>query len=229
MPPRVTFSDDDLVAAIRTATSWRQLAISLGFRAAPDAQTRARVRSRAEAIGLDVFRLDAPWAMPRDKACTGCGQVKPLDDFPVRSTRRDGRQSRCFVCQRSAVRAHYEDNRAYYIDKARTRKQELREINRTWVGEYLRRNPCTDCGEGDIRCLQFDHVRGVKRDHVSTMICAPKSLAEIQAEVAKCEVRCANCHARRTAEQFGWWREGDQTTGQPPGFDSLRRHPARPA
>jgi hypothetical protein len=28
----------------------------------------------------------------------------------------------------------------------------------------------------------------------------------LKAEIAKCQVRCANCHRRRTAAQFGWWR-----------------------
>ena len=34
------------------------------------------------------------------------------------------------------------------------------------------------------------------------------SWERVEAEIAKCSVRCANCHRRRTAEQFGYWRHG---------------------
>ena len=26
----------------------------------------------------------------------------------------------------------------------------------------------------------------------------------VEAEIAKCDIRCANCHRRRTAAQFNW-------------------------
>ena len=32
--------------------------------------------------------------------------------------------------------------------------------------------------------------------------------ASLKQEIAKCEVVCANCHRRRTAKQFGWYRLG---------------------
>ncbi|MDT0631365.1 hypothetical protein RQM47_04820 [Rubrivirga sp. S365] len=31
------------------------------------------------------------------------------------------------------------------------------------------------------------------------------SLAKLDAEIAKCEVRCANCHKRKTAIEQGWY------------------------
>jgi hypothetical protein len=60
--------------------------------------------------------------------------------------------------------------------------------------DYLRSHPCVDCGCGDVRCLQFDHVRGEKCFNVSI---ATLKWEKIMAEIAKCEVRCANCHKIR--------------------------------
>jgi len=55
----------------------------------------------------------------------------------------------------------------------------------------------------------FDHTdRANKCYNVSAMICANKSLASVQDEAAKCVVRCANCHRRKT------WKETRQFAEQ---------------
>jgi hypothetical protein len=73
------------------------------------------------------------------------------------------------------------------------------------VLEYLATHPCVDCGESDIVCLEFDHVRGTKRGDIAHML-GDHSWQVIAAELQKCDVRCANCHRRKTAEQRGWYR-----------------------
>jgi len=77
---------------------------------------------------------------------------------------------------------------------------------RDYVLNYLATHPCVDCGETDIVVLDFDH-RGGKERHVTDMARAGFSIAAIQREIDKCEVRCANCHRRITAKRHGgWWR-----------------------
>lgn len=58
---------------------------------------------------------------------------------------------------------------------------------------------CKDCGLKYHPCvMDFDHVRGEKVEHVSVMISRGYSLEAIQAEIAKCELVCSNCHRMRT-------------------------------
>lgn len=58
--------------------------------------------------------------------------------------------------------------------------------------------PCTDCGVSYPPCvMQFDHVRGVKKDTVNALLRAG-TYAAAKLEILKCEVVCANCHALRT-------------------------------
>ena len=74
---------------------------------------------------------------------------------------------------------------------------EVTRRNRAYVTAYLESHPCVDCGEPDIIVLEFDHVRGTKRNNIANMV-RRYSLEAIIAEIAKCEVRCANCHRRVT-------------------------------
>lgn len=77
--------------------------------------------------------------------------------------------------------------------------------NRAWVKAYLSDHPCVDCGEDDVRVLEFDHVDPkLKLFGISRGVADGRSLKSIQAEIAKCEVRCCNCHRIRTRQEEHW-------------------------
>ena len=140
------------------------------------------------------------------KVCTKCGPpAQPIENFAFRSLARGTRLAMCRSCQNEYVREHYQANRAKYIRKARTRNLEQTRINNAFLVEYLSRHPCLDCGESDIVVLEFDHLRDKVAD-VSVLAREGYSLEKVKKEIDKCEVVCANCHRRRTARQFGWYR-----------------------
>ena len=74
------------------------------------------------------------------------------------------------------------------------------------VGIYLSTHPCVDCANSDIRVLEFDHIHGQKFDEISHLLSQGYNWLAIESEIAKCEVRCANCHRIKTSERGGWWR-----------------------
>ncbi|MDX6582796.1 MAG: hypothetical protein QOI10_1980 [Solirubrobacterales bacterium] len=60
---------------------------------------------------------------------------------------------------------------------------------------------CVDCGLRDLLVLEFDHV-GPKRGNVIEMARRGCSLMNLERELAMCEIRCANCHRRRTRHLY---------------------------
>lgn len=78
---------------------------------------------------------------------------------------------------------------------------------RKYIYDYLLTHPCVDCGEVDPEVLTFDHVRGQKSANVSRLASQGKNIKVIKEEIAKCDVRCCNCHARKTARDFNWYKD----------------------
>lgn len=73
---------------------------------------------------------------------------------------------------------------------------------------YLNEHSCIDCGETDIVVLEFDHRDpATKRAKIANVL-GSWTWSTILTEIAKCDVRCANCHRRRTSIQFGWFKGG---------------------
>ena len=140
------------------------------------------------------------------KTCRVCGDQHPLEDFPPQPQLDDGRDTRCYPCLRAYNRSRYAKSpdlrakRYAYTLQARLRNQKF-------VWDYLEAHPCVDCGESDPVVLQFDHKDPSKKSFgIGNR--ESVSLSKLQEEIDKCDVRCANCHTRRTAVQFNWhkWR-----------------------
>jgi hypothetical protein len=140
------------------------------------------------------------------KVCSKCGPpAQPIENFASRSRKRGTRQAICRGCQSRYSKVHYETYRSKYIHKARVRNAIQSKINAEFLVEYLKDHPCVDCGESDIVVLEFDNQRD-KLLNISVLCRDGYSLEKLKQEIAKCEVVCANCHRRRTAKQFGWYR-----------------------
>lgn len=69
--------------------------------------------------------------------------------------------------------------------------------NLIYVRGLLAISECADCCARDPVVLEFDHRRD-KLGNVTTMARGACSLRTLQDEIAKCEIRCGNCHRRRT-------------------------------
>lgn len=139
------------------------------------------------------------------KICSKCKLESPEKDFNYKNTSENLRSSTCKKCSQLAGRAHYMNNRKYYLEKARERNGKLKKENQLFLMEFLSKNPCVDCGEKDPIVLEFDHIRD-KSDNVSEMLKLKYSQEKLLEEIMKCEVRCANCHRRKTAKDHHWYK-----------------------
>ncbi len=142
------------------------------------------------------------------KRCSVCKQDLPLTAFGTRSRAGDGLQSFCRDCNKLRSRACYERNREHHRRVVRANDLRYQAIVHEQLVRYLMDHPCVDCGETDIRVLEFDHRpdSGKTRD-VSYLISGGASWRRVSEEIGKCDVRCRNCHGLITyARSGGNWR-----------------------
>lgn len=139
------------------------------------------------------------------KRCSTCKENKSVEYFGKSASSKDGLRGICKPCRKIESKTLYaawtDEQRQNHYLKGKLRKQAVQDE----VFAYLTANPCVDCNEKDIVVLEFDHVRGIKEDNVSSLIVSQNREA-IWKEIAKCDVVCANCHRRRTAKRAGWYK-----------------------
>ena len=134
----------------------------------------------------------------RMKTCRRCGEAKDDADFNKYHRGRGGLQGYCRECQKQHYRGNAVRHRANVRRTGAARVAEMRKI----IFDAMA-GGCVDCGNTDIRVLEFDHVRGTKIDGIARMVSNEVGFATLRAELAKCEVRCKNCHAIATFTRLG--------------------------
>jgi len=84
-------------------------------------------------------------------------------------------------------------------DRIKGRKKEARQRARAKlraIVDVAKQIPCKDCGvQYPPYVMTFDHL-GDKKFNVADL--GGVSIDALKAEIAKCQVVCANCHAERT-------------------------------
>jgi hypothetical protein len=115
--------------------------------------------------------------------------------------------------QKQQMRAYYKRNQARLIAQSRAygrvhkadksaKMLRLRQKFRSYVLEYKKTHHCVDCPESDPTCLDFDHRDPAqKKYNIAQLMQASYAMSTLIAEMAKCDVRCSNCHRKRTARE----------------------------
>lgn len=186
---------------------------------------RARVARRGANYDLKRARrrLQAIVEEWKRQGCADCGygDIRAIDPDHADNEQKDGHVSRLVQLCASAARIRAELEkciprcaRCHRRVTQRQRPCAWRSADRlppSWRRrlEMQDRNDqmkmlfgCLDCRWREWpRGLDWDHVRGVKITTIAIMIANGRPWCEIEAEMAKCELVCANCHRIRTCER----------------------------
>lgn len=130
-----------------------------------------------------------------------CPRCNKREEFGINRLKKDGMQTSCKKCRQRYQRDWYQKHKRLHKARAWKSNELVRVRNRKLRDSYLRSHPCIDCGEKDIEVLTFDHVRGVKRLDICSMIRRAFTWNTILKEIGLCEVRCANCHTKVTRKR----------------------------
>jgi len=92
------------------------------------------------------------------------------------------------------ARRYWKNNPKMRADQAVKEQTRFDELRR-WYREFKKNRGCSRCPERHPSCLTFHHL-GDKDMDVSRLVEDGRSKEGILAEIAKCIVLCANCHAK---------------------------------
>lgn len=102
----------------------------------------------------------------------------------------------CKACARENSRKYRQRNPIKHLASVKRTQRKNRERVR-----IAKARPCADCGvQYPYYVMQFDHLKD-KKFNLSSKV-HRIGRAKVEAEIAKCDVVCANCHAERTYQRM---------------------------
>jgi hypothetical protein len=152
------------------------------------------------------------------KTCTSCKDTKDISEFNKRARSKDGYNEQCRPCisewrknRRLELKAQgITPRNDIYNKEHKAEKNTWRANKRKQIRDRIRglkiHKPCADCGGiFPPTCMDFDHRDPSEKEF---NICGDAtrelySNEKIDAEIAKCDLVCANCHRIRSAKQRG--------------------------
>lgn len=140
------------------------------------------------------------------KKCSLCQTKKEHNCFNKKKNSKDGLQNVCRSCNKQRAKRYYKENHKKHLGIIYNRKLKRKEVNQKLFFDFLLKSKCVDCSESNPLVLELDHIRD-KRKEVSILLLYGYSWKVIKQEIDKCEVRCANCHSKKTHESnksFRW-------------------------
>ena len=110
------------------------------------------------------------------KICTKCGKELPLDAFPWRDKKKGTRRADCKECHSGYMKQQYAQKKSI-------------------IEEQKAQQKCAKCGESRGYVLDYHHLNPKEKEiTIARMTSNKYKLEDIQKEVEKCIVFCANCH-----------------------------------
>jgi len=125
------------------------------------------------------------------KKCNSCGIVKPLDSFYIQNDRKAGFHE-CKNCLKERQKRRVEAHKRRAID---------------FLG-----GKCVKCGYSEcLAALDFHHLDPNTKEF--NLNCGRRSWSDIEQELKKCVLLCANCHRKEhTSSTYGWWSDTPRAT-----------------
>lgn len=132
------------------------------------------------------------------KTCSRCQEEKHVDCFPIQRRRYKGskqqssvRRSECKECYNAYMREYLKDNNKH---KKRVHNHKIEKSK--FVQEHKLEKGCMICGYNKCKTsLHYHHLDPKNKNfEVSWGASRGRKMEDIQKEIDKCAIVCANCH-----------------------------------